>query len=132
DEIIGLVYNLEDFMKADFEILDPLAQELLFNLQEDSFSALESIIEEKIAEKRLDDTKFPNKKFIQYRFAQIKIKVWAQKILQPHKSKAIQYHTTKFYGFDPRVISSKMERAEILLGKKISWTYHNENLITIE
>lgn len=132
EEIIALVDNIENFKKTDIEVLDPLAHDLLFNLQGDSFSALESIVEYKIEEKRLDDTKSPERSFIQHRYAQIKAKVWAQKILQPHKSKGLQYHATKFYGFDRTAMSSKMERAERLYGKNISWTYHNENLITID
>jgi surface carbohydrate biosynthesis protein len=132
NEIIALVDDLEDFKKTDFEALDPLAHELLYNLQGDSFSTLESIVENKIKEKCLDDTKSPGKKFIQYRYAQIRAKVWAQKIFQPQKSKGLQYHATKFYGFNRSVVSSKIDRAERLYGRKIAWHYYNENLITIE
>lgn len=132
EQIIASVDNLKDFKKTDFEVLDPLAHELLFNLHEDSFSALETIIEEKIEDKFGDQTSSPSKRFIQYRFAQIKAKVWAQKILQPQKLKGLQYDATKFYGFNRSVVSSKMDRAGGLYGKKNSWHYHNENLITIE
>src|SRR5690554_6625830 len=100
DQIIDMFSNLDPLKLNTLDCLDLLAYELLFNLQGDGFSKLESIIEEKIGEKRLDDTTSPSTKFIQYRFAQIKAKVWAQRILRPQKSKGLQYHRTKFYGFN--------------------------------
>ena len=132
DQIIDMLSNFDQFKLNTLDCLEPLAYELLFNLQGDGFSTLESIIEEKIEEKRLDDTTSPSTKFIQYRFAQIKAKVWAQRILRPQKSTGLQYHRTKFYGFNRRLISSKIHRTESFFGKKIIWHYHNENLITIE
>lgn len=132
DQIIDMFSNLDQLKLNTLDCLDPLAYELLFNLQGDSFSTLESIIQEKLEEKRGGDTRFPGKMFIQNKFAQIKVKVWAQKLLQPQKSKGLQYHATKFYGFNKNFINSKMESAERLYGKKISWVYHNENLMTIE
>jgi surface carbohydrate biosynthesis protein len=132
DQLIDMISNLDQFKLITLDCLEPKAYELLFNLQGDSFSTLESIIEEKIEEKRLDDMTSPSTKFIKYRFAQIKAKVWAQRILQPQKSKGLQYHRTKFYGFNRKLISSKILGAERLVGKKIVWHYHNENLITIE
>jgi surface carbohydrate biosynthesis protein len=131
-EVIKLVENLGNYQCHKVECLDPLAFDLLFNLCGDSFSTLESILEKKIKEKRLDHSTPPNKKFIQYRFAQIKAKVWAQRILQPHKSKDLQYHATKFYGFNQFYIRSKIDKVERLIKKKIFWKYHNQNLITIE
>lgn len=132
DQIIDMFSNLDQLKLNTLVCLEPLAYELLFNLQGDGFSTLESIIEEKIEEKRLDDATSPSTKFIQYRFAQIKAKVWAQRIFRPQKSKGLQYHRTKFYGFNRRLISSKIHRTESFFGKKITWHFHNENLITIE
>ncbi|WP_209332844.1 surface carbohydrate biosynthesis protein [Lunatimonas salinarum] len=131
-EVIALIESLEVSKKTDFKVLNLLPKRLLFNLQGDSFSAFNSVIQEKIEQKNLDHFKSPSRKFIQYKFAKIAAKVWAQKILQPQKSIGLQYHATKFYGFNQRVIISKIARTEKLYQKNISWYYHNQNLITIE
>src|SRR5690606_27961891 len=122
DQIIDMLSNFDQFKLNTLDCLEPLAYELLFNLQGDGFSTLESIIEEKIEEKRLDDTTFPSTKFIQYRFAQIKAKVWAQRILQPQKSKSLQYHRTKFYGFNRRFKAPKYWERKDYLERKFPGT----------
>lgn len=132
EEVISFLLNLGAFQKKDLEKISPLAHSLLFNFQGDSFSALTSVIAEKIIEKKIESTEFPSRQFIQIKYAQIQAKLAGQLLLQPQKAKTILYHQTKFYGFDPEMIHSKLANAALLLGKKIRWTYYNKNLIRID
>jgi surface carbohydrate biosynthesis protein len=132
EEVIGFIEELDGEKEDSMGSSDPLAQKLLFNFEGNSFLALESLILKKIEEQEGFNSIYPGKSYIKFRYAQTKSKISVQKILQPKKSRYISYHTTKFYGFGPLSIKAKFGRAEVLLGKELSWTYHNPNLITID
>lgn len=132
EEVVYWINNLDELASAGISKLDPLAENLLFNFGNDSYSALLSIIKEKLNDKNGTDVKFPNSFNIKLKNTQIKAKIATQHIFQPQKLNSLRYHQIKFYGFDPLIMSNKIIRMEILLRLKVSWTYHNQNLITID
>ncbi|TBX66358.1 hypothetical protein EZL74_10945 [Flavobacterium silvisoli] len=134
NEVVSYLNNMEANENAPVRQLESqLANQLLYNFNEDSFESLLKVINELITEKEQHtQNKNISSAFIQKVYFTEMLKTKLYLMLKPHKRKNIEYHKTKFYGFNEGELAEKIKMVSAILGKKINHKFHNSKLIEIE
>lgn len=130
DEIIFYIQEvIKGKLKMPIDITTERYCNYLHNITGNSYDEFLKIINNKIDKKMQNDkiSLINNQKyFYTYRF-----KNFLSGILKPHKNKYLNYLDQKFYGFKETEIKEKLEIISKILDKKISYKFHNSQLISI-
>lgn len=102
------------------------------NFKQDALQAYLEVVESAIAQKNTPTTTIPWKQ-ISGQFFKIKMTRWiisyGLRWIAPDKYKAMQYHKRKFYGFDKKIIDTKLKKLSSTMGTEIKYVFENYNLI---
>lgn len=130
DEVITLLQDNDDYVPTMQN--KSIVNSLMYNFENDSFGKLIEVIENKLETKSEKETKHPSSFKINWEYFKSLYKAKIMYLLKPSRRKELNYHRIKFYGFDKKYISSKVNFLETKLNKKLKLNFKNKNLITIE
>tara|TARA_B100000795_G_C22782176_1_gene432865 strand:+ start:228 stop:1592 length:1365 start_codon:yes stop_codon:yes gene_type:complete len=130
DEIVFCIQEaINDKLKMPIDIKTEKYSNYLHNITGNSYDEFLKIINNKIDKNKQNDkiSYINNQKYFYTYLA----KNYLSFIFKPHKTKYINYLDQKFYGFKESDINEKLKIISKILNRKISYKYHNSQLISI-
>ena len=131
DKIISYIKSMNKKKnKQSLRVKNKQIFNYIHNFKNNSFKEFLNIIEQKINPNQSNNR--ISSLLIKIYYLKSYIKESLYKILKFNKKQEIKYHKTKFYGFNQNYIIEKYKIISNILNKKISFKFHNSNLISID
>ena len=133
DDIDKVIFHVKEAINGKLKMPTDIKTEkycnYLHNITGNSYDEFLKIINNKIDKKKQNDqiSLINNQKYFYTYFFRNLI----SGILKPHKKKYLNYLDQKFYGFKESDINEKLKIISKILDRKISYKYHNSQLISI-
>lgn len=131
DEAKEMIQNIVNGTQKSLEVPTEVLT-YFSNFKQDALKVFLQVVHEKIKEKNTQSSLIPWTK-IKWEFFKKNVVSsiirYGLRLIAPDKYKALQYHERKFYGFDKKVIDTKLKKLSSIKETEIKYDYVNSNLI---